>query len=950
MQHGELAVRLVAVGNAESEALLRDNSALASVQLAQTLKDICLEGWSSEPGQALRAAAVLQLLSQTNPDPEIAALCAWSAGLEALIHGQMELALTRLEDSHAQFASLGQPHTAAATQVSKLVALAMLGRYDEAIECGLSAHKVFLAYSDVLAAGKVEHNIGNLYFRRDHYHEAERFQSLARERFAAVNDQKQLASINNCLANTHAVLHKFRSAERLLEEAVHQAEGSGLTATQAGIEGNIGTFALLQGRYDRALDYLERSRRRYALLGMEHQSATAEQEIADAYLELNLALEAATIYERVIPKFAELGMRAEQARALAHHGRAAMLLGRTDEAHASLAEARKLYATEGNEVGAAMVALTQAQLDYHLGNYARAGATALDAEPPLIISGSWRRLLMARWLRGEAERAQGHTEAATSILEQALLEANLNEQPQVAERCYTSLGLVALITGELEAAERAFKRAIELTEELRAPLPGEEFRTAFFADRLTPYHELVRLCLAGGASRVEEAFGYVERARARALVDALGGNLTPYAEPRDSFEADLLAQLEELRQELNYLYNEINRPGAQPRFRQGEPRFGQGEPQTAQEAVRERERKTSEILRQLQHRNEKVLTHGETVDIAKLQQDLGPDSALVEYTTLDDELLAFVVTETSVEVVRDLGSEKTVSDELVQLRFQINALRHGSERIRRHLPDLTRRADRHLQTLYNLLLRPIEQTLGNRRLVIVPHRTLHYLPFQALHDGHSYLIARREVSYAPSAIVFQQCLRRHVPSLIKALLLGVADEQTPRVRDEIEALSSLFPDTVALLDSEATLEALRVQAPHADLLHLACHGQFRPDSPLFSSLRLGNGWLTVRDAYTLNLRCALVVLSACETGINAVAPGDELIGLARGFLAAGSPSLVISLWTVDDDATAQLMTTFYEHLTAGKSPAAALRQAQVQMIETKPHPFFWAPFILVGRQ
>lgn len=942
MQHAELAARLVAAGKAEREALLGANSALANVQLAQTLKDICLEGWSSDPGQALRAAAVLQLLSQTNPNPEIAALSAWSGGLEALIHGQMEHALVRLEDSHARFVALDQPHTAAATQVSKLIALAMLGRYDEAIECGLSAHEVFIAYSDVLAAGKIEHNIGNLYFRRDHYHEAERFQSAARERFAALNDQKQLATINNCLANTHALLHKFKSAEQLLDEAVQQAEASGLTVTQAEIEGNIGTFALLQGRYDRALDYLERSRRRYALLGMAHQSATAEQEIADAYLELNLALEAAAIYERVIPKFAELGMRAEQARALAHHGRAAVLLGRTSEAHSSLVQARNLYEAEGNEVGAAMVALTQAQVNYHQGNYAAAGATALEAEPPLALSGSWRRLLMARWLRGEAERAQGHTADARSILEQTLLEANLKEQPQVAERCYTSLGLVAVMTGDADAAEKAFTRAVELTEELRAPLPGEEFRTAFFSDKLTPYQELVRLCLAGGPNRVAEAFGYVERARARALVDALGGNLTPHTEPRDSFEADLLTQLEELRQELNYLYNEVNRPGAPPRF-------GQGEPQTVQEALRERERKTSEILRQLQHRSGKVLTYGETVDIDQLQQDLGPDSALVEYATLDDELLAFVVTEKSVEVVRHLGSEKAAAGELGQLRFQIDALRHGSERIRRHLPNLTRRAERHLRSLYDLLLRPIEQTIGRRRLVIVPHRTLHYLPFQALHDGTSYLIERREVSYAPSAIVFQQCLRRDVPSLSKALLLGVADEQTPRVRDEIEALIPLFPNTVALLDQEATLEALRMQAPQADVLHLACHGQFRPDNPLFSSLRLGNGWLTVRDAYTLNLRCALVVLSACETGVSAVAPGDELIGLARGFLAAGSPSLVISLWTVDDDATAQLMTTFYEHLRAEESPVAALRQAQLQMMETNAHPFFWAPFVLVGR-
>jgi CHAT domain-containing protein len=99
----------------------------------------------------------------------------------------------------------------------------------------------------------------------------------------------------------------------------------------------------------------------------------------------------------------------------------------------------------------------------------------------------------------------------------------------------------------------------------------------------------------------------------------------------------------------------------------------------------------------------------------------------------------------------------------------------------------------------------------------------------------------------------------------------------------------------------------------------------------------------------LNLHCALVTLSACETGVSAVAPGDELIGLARGFFAAGSPSLVLSLWTVDDDATAELMNEFYKNLIETGSPTTALRLAQLSVMKTKPHPFFWSPFILMGR-
>ena len=92
-----------------------------------------------------------------------------------------------------------------------------------------------------------------------------------------------------------------------------------------------------------------------------------------------------------------------------------------------------------------------------------------------------------------------------------------------------------------------------------------------------------------------------------------------------------------------------------------------------------------------------------------------------------------------------------------------------------------------------------------------------------------------------------------------------------------------------------------------------------------------------------------VTLSACETGLSAVAPGEDLVGLARGFLLAGAPSLLVSLWVVDDAATADLMATFYRELLAGARPAAALRHAQLEQMRQRAHPFFWAPFCLIGR-
>lgn len=949
MERAELAARLIAADDAGRETLLRRHAGPDNAALAYALKDICLDSWASDPATSTAAAAALEVLARFTDDGEVAACAAWSAGLASLVAGQMERAIEHLDDAEARFQALSLEATAAATQVSKLIALAILGRYEEAIACGLCALEVLEASGDILAAGKIEHNIGNIYWRRDRYDEAEHFFRAARVRFEALRDDRQLATLDNCLAYIQSLKHNFRSAEQLYDEALKRAVSAGLMATQAGIESSMGNLALFQGRYDRALDYLERARRKYAEMRMPHESAVSELEIADAYLELNLGPEAAEFYERVTPMFAELSMRAEQALALAHHGRAAILLGQMNRAQQLLTDARRLYAAEGNTLGEAMVALTMAQLHHATGNYPATMLAAEEAEAPLSAAGVWRHLLMARWLRGDALRALGSFTEARTILEAALHDATEQAQPQVAQRCHTSLGLLASSEGDQERAEAAFTRAIELIETLRAPLPAEEFRAAFFADKLVPYDEMARLCLMDDVrDRAAEALGFVERARSRALVDILGGTLKTLPEPRDAFEAELVSELSDLREQLNWFYSQINRPS-----QKNDAAESADEMAALQLEVKEREHRVLDLTRQLQHRGGQpaLTSEVEQLNLEQLQSGLGEDTALVEYTSLDGELLAFVVTNEGASVVRHLGSEREVEAQLEQLRFQIDTLRFGAERMRKHLPHLTKRALSHLQVLYDVLLAPLEDLIGaDRRLVIVPHRALHYVPFHALHDGIEYVIERREVCYAPSAVVLGHCLARAPRPLARAVLVGVPDEQTPRVLDEVVALAPLFPQATVLLEEHGTLSAVKENSARADVLHLACHGQFRPDNPLFSSLHLADGWLTVRDAYELDLhRCELVTLSACETGMSAVAPGNELMGLARGFFSAGAPSLLMSLWTVDDEATANLMTDFYRRLCAGASVATALRQAQLELMKEQPHPFFWSPFVLFGR-
>jgi CHAT domain-containing protein len=155
------------------------------------------------------------------------------------------------------------------------------------------------------------------------------------------------------------------------------------------------------------------------------------------------------------------------------------------------------------------------------------------------------------------------------------------------------------------------------------------------------------------------------------------------------------------------------------------------------------------------------------------------------------------------------------------------------------------------------------------------------------------------------------------------------------------------------LEDEATIARLIERAPGSPIIHLATHGQSRLDAPNFSYVRLADGQLNAIDAFSLDLKaCELVTLSGCETGLALSGGGDEQLGLGRAFLAAGVPSLVMSLWSVEDKATNELMKLFYHYLLKGESKVEALRAAQCSLLHRSDsiytHPYFWAAFRLVG--
>ncbi len=244
------------------------------------------------------------------------------------------------------------------------------------------------------------------------------------------------------------------------------------------------------------------------------------------------------------------------------------------------------------------------------------------------------------------------------------------------------------------------------------------------------------------------------------------------------------------------------------------------------------------------------------------------------------------------------------------------------------------------RALYDRLIAPVESLLqGQRRLYLVPHGPLHYIPFQALlaPDGQTLLRDQGpQLVYAPSATLLFR-YGRVAPGRASApcLALGYNDQAATRLRFAEEEARSVARLTggQALTGPSPKKTALYHRAGDQQLLHFSCHGEFDPESPLTSALHLApDETLTALDVLEhLRLCCDLVTLSACESSLSRVRRGDELVGLTRAFMYAGAPALVSTLWRVDERSTRILMERFYREVQNGAGFAAALKRAQLYL-------------------
>jgi CHAT domain-containing protein len=327
---------------------------------------------------------------------------------------------------------------------------------------------------------------------------------------------------------------------------------------------------------------------------------------------------------------------------------------------------------------------------------------------------------------------------------------------------------------------------------------------------------------------------------------------------------------------------------------------------------------------------------------------LPADTTLLEYYFAGDYIVAAVVSRHSFHIAH-VTTVARVSESLRFFRFQLGRLHLSAHLGPGSAKDMYDSTVAHLAELHKELIDPVAQYLQTRHLVVVPHGKLHYLPFHALYDGGKFLIDVHDISYAPSATVFALCHRPYEGTASGSAIFGIPDEKAPLIQDEVDAVHRTLPDSELFLGPAATHEKLVEKGVDSRVIHIATHGSFRPDNPMFSGIALGDGYLNLYELYQMRLNAELLAFSGCATGLNVVSAGDELLGLVRGALYAGARSLLLTLWDVNDASTNKFMSAFYRRFQTGENKATAAAEAAKEIRQEYPHPYYWAPFTIVGK-
>lgn len=843
------------------------------------------------------------------------------------------------------------------------------GRFDIAAREWLAAVEPAMALRAINRAAVAHFFISELPAARQRYENGLR---LARE---LPEERRMLASLLNNLGQTRFRMGDLGEARKLTEEtlalrvALEDTAGEGTARNQLStIYARLGLMAEAETNQRLAIALHQRTGRKenemIARLGLG--------ELLMANRDYQAALQ---VCSEVLRMAQETGIVAREFGASSSLGRIYLAIGELDLARHFLDRAagiaRKLGATEslaGVLAGLAGIQMGLKDFKGAVGNleegvaYARKQGNQLTLGNALVglcyglvEAKEWERagpvaeeavalnrkvspsvgLPQAQVCAGTLQLRQGKTAAARALLEEALAKATTK---QVRVGALDGMAELAEAEGQLVAAVGYMEELATASEEMRAGIGDQTLRAAAGATGAGRVRRHTRLLMALGYG--ERAYWVSERARARSLAEMLtdaGSGST--AVPANGKTAEMVGAITGVQKQL---------------FRDGISAERRG--------VLLGELAKAEMDWELYRTQfSKAAGAGAVLE----QPALAGDTALIEYSLGDKESYAWVVTAAGVKsfVLAGRGAIESRVKALRELLDKpVNALTAG-----RSMAAFETEAGK----AFAMVLGPLEGALrGKKRIVIVPDGRLHYLPFEVLPG----VLAKYRVSYAPSAAALAALEKRgRARTAPERTLLAVADPvltgavgaergfaftQLPNARAEATAIRGMFGGARALVGAEAGEGAVK----GADLgayryVHFATHGYFDEVVPGRSGLVLGqgrdeDGFLQAREIIGMKLNADVVTLSACQSGLGKLLDGEGVVGLSRAFLYAGAQGMVVSLWNVNDAATAELMKTFYAGMRAGLGGAEALRRAKVSMAQggnrAWRHPYFWAPFVFVG--
>lgn len=839
--------------------------------------------------------------------------------------GELDLALASIDLAHRQWERAGELLKALRTNLGRMQVLDDLGRHADAVEVGRRMLAALDEYDgpdrqlrDELRA-TAWNNLGVAHsFLGDHQETIDAY-AAAEDAYEALGLSAEAAKTRGNRGIELLEVGRAREALAVLTAARQQFADMGDRMWDAKCRGNIAQAHVQLGETVAALRELAAARITFDELQAGAEAARLQATGARLYLAAGLHGEARGEAAAAAQFLLGVGMQHDAAAASLTYALSALVVGDLDAAEPWLARAKDLFVEVGDRQAQALVTLAEADAAAVRDATAEAAALAARAADELR-DGGW--LIPLTWAVLRQADLATDPAAVESLL--AAAEALVDELrlPQLTYAYLLRRAEQARSTGDLSAAEDSLRAAAQVVERLGATLSVAELRTAFRDDHLAAHDALVDVLVRRGA--VGQAAGVADRAKARTLSDLVAGTLG------ERWRGGPDAAIAQLRADLSSIYHAMREHADRRLYASLQSRA----------AELERKLTISRLEAEIRQPAERAAAPGA----------IGTETSAVpvlSYHLSGDDVIVFVASGQERTAARVPGGRVVVDEQLDQLNGQWSRFALGPQFARRHADLLLATSTDSLRRLSDVLVAPVREVLDaipGDDLVIVPHRRLHQVPFGALHDGANPLAAQWSITLAPTAA--GSGVSRPVPAGELAVF-AVADDATPAIADEARAVSSAWPAVRSFVGADATSAAFRAAHPGPAAVHVACHAQYRHANPMFSALRLADRWVTASELLELDFGGALVTLSACETGRHG-SNSAEPVGLAWAFLAAGASGVVVSQWLVDDEVTAQLMTTLYRGLAAGRPPAAALRAAQLETAERHPHPYYWAPFSYVS--